>query len=310
MEDVGIARIEVAAELVGIGTMAVGRKMFGGDLGALDYALARACASTKDRSGDHACSIVSREPVAPGDQVLQGASQNALLAVVASSSAPWSRRLRAAVIATGRGAAGCYPVRGATEMLFRVFLETGVPELLIATCATYAAVQRDALPVFVPLVWCLRTTDPTAGQPAVHCPAHDEQIGELPSYAFDPVNTRLGRRAVDLFMRAHLMKPPHSAKAVAAAIWNIESAACDKTAGWPLGEEMRQRAYRADLTFRGVPVEEHGALNAWIAAERPALIAARKAVWDSHVRQSQKPVQALEQAYLPLPVPGGWSRRG
>ena len=34
-------------------------------------------------------------------------------------------------------------------------------------------------------------------------------VGEMPSYTFDPVNTRLGRRAVDLFLRAHLMKPPY-----------------------------------------------------------------------------------------------------
>jgi hypothetical protein len=228
---------------------------------------------------------------------------------VASSSTPWSRRLRAAVIATGRGA-DCYPVRGATEALLGVFRELGVPELLIAASSAYAAIQRDALPVFIPLVWCLRAADPVARQPAIHHTLSSEQIGELPGYAFDPVNTRLGRRAVDLFMRAHLMKPRYSAKAIAAATWNMESAVCDRTTVWPLGEKMRQRAYRADLAIRGVPTEEHDELNAWIAAEWPALSAARQAVWDSFVRQSGRPVEALEQAYLPLPVPEGWSRRG
>ncbi len=49
---------------------------------------------------------------------------------------------------------------------------------------------------------------------------------------------------------------------------------------------LRERAYAADLSFRGVPVERHRELNAWIDRERPALVAARTAVWNSVVRAS------------------------
>ena len=70
-----------------------------------------------------------------------------------------------------------------------------------------------------------------------------------------------------------------------------------------MGDVIRERAYAADLAFRGLPPDRHTEINAWIASERPALTAARQAVWNSVVRQSGKSVEALEQANLPLPVP-------
>jgi len=125
----------------------------------------------------------------------------------------------------------------------------------------------------------------------------------LPGYTFDPVNTRLGRRAVELWLKSYLTKPEWLPKQAAAALWNAESALCDRTLDSDLGNSMRDRAYAADLQHRGLPPGRHVEINAWIAAERPALTAARQAVWDAFVRQSGKPAEALEQANLPLPVP-------
>jgi hypothetical protein len=185
------------------------------------------------------------------------------------------------------------------EALFEVYQELGVPDLLLAACAVYAARQRDLLPVFVPLARLLHAAG-DYGVVISH-PAHDaERVGDMPAYAFDPVNTRLGRRAVDLFLRAHMARPPYAPRLVAAAIWNAESALCDRTLAWPLGDEIRQRAYTADLACRGLPPDQHDTLNAWITTERPALIAARAAVWNSAVREIGKPAEAPEQANLPL----------
>jgi hypothetical protein len=125
----------------------------------------------------------------------------------------------------------------------------------------------------------------------------------LPGYTFDPVNTRLGRRAVELWLKSYLTKPEWLPKQAAAALWNAESALCDRTLGSDLGDSICDRAYAADLQHRGLPPDRHAEINAWIATERPALTAARQAVWDAFVRQSGKPAEALEQANLPLPVP-------
>jgi hypothetical protein len=68
LEDIGIADIEAAAELVAIALLPAARRLFGSDAAALDHALVRGCTAVKDRSGDHLGSILHREPVDP-DQV-------------------------------------------------------------------------------------------------------------------------------------------------------------------------------------------------------------------------------------------------
>lgn len=308
LEDVGIADINVATELIAIATMTAARRLLGGDTAALDFALARACAAAKDRTGDHLCSIIGRERAPSQEQAaLKMASLNALLAIVASADLPWTYRLHAAVIASGRSEIVHSGARIAAVL--DVLHEHGVPPLLLTSCEAYAARQRDALPVFVPFAWMLRAPGCTDCIIARDLTAPD-MVGDWPCYVFDPVNTRLGRQAVDLWLKSYLVKPPWLPRQVAAALWNAESALCDRTLSWPLGDTIQKRAYAADLTFRGLPVERHPELNAWIAREMPALNAARLAVWNSVVRQSGKPAETLEQATLPLPVPEGQSRRG
>jgi hypothetical protein len=57
--------------------------------------------------------------------------------------------------------------------------------------------------------------------------------------------------------------------------------------------------------------DDHGpALLAIAEAMTGQLTAARTAVWNSARREFVKPAEVLEQATLPLPVPGGRSRRG
>jgi len=301
LEDVGIADIEAAAKLVAVTCIPSARRLFGDDLTALDVVLNVACRATKDRTSDHFCSIVGREQISAEDRaLLRPASPNALFSVVASSTQPWTRRLRSAVMVSGRTDGPPY-VPDNIAALFEVYLELGVPELLIATCAVYAERQRDALPVFVPLAWLLRNIHKTCNV-TDHVPPETEMVGDMPAWVFDPVNCRMGRRAVDLFLKAHIMRPAYHPRLVAAAIWNTESAYCDRTLNWPLGDEIRQRTYNADLTYRGLPVEQHVALIDWIARERPALTAARQAVWNSAVREIGKSVEVLEQANLPLLV--------
>ena len=159
LEDLGIAAPNVAAELVAIATLPAARRLLGGDLPALDIALARACSAAKDRTGDHLASIVTREPLGNMDRAALTASPNARLAMLASSDLPWTHRLHAAVIASGRaepqGGFRVNPGSGIAAV-FDVLHELGVPPLLLAACESYASRQRDTLPVLVPFAWLLR----------------------------------------------------------------------------------------------------------------------------------------------------------
>jgi hypothetical protein len=94
--------------------------------------------------------------------------------------------------------------------MLEVFGQLGVPPLLIAACQAYADRQRDLLPVFVPFAWCLRATGCSG-----HVVAHDlpppEMIGDWPSYVFDPLWTRTGKRAVRLWLKAYRIPPRSTA---------------------------------------------------------------------------------------------------
>ena len=308
LEDLGIADIDVAAELIAISTLTAARRLLGGDIPALDIALTRACAAAKDRTGDHLASIISREPLDNMDRVaIRTASPTALLAMLASADLSWTRRLHAAVIASGRSDT-VQLVAPNIGAVFDVLRELGAPALLITTCQAYAARQRDALPILVPFAAVLAATRCTGAPPRdPKIVSHDlppvEMISGWPSYVFDPNWTRIGRRATELWLRSYMMKQPWLPRQVAAALWNAESALCDRTFDWHMSDELRQRAHRADLLARGLPAQHHAELHAWITRERPVLTAARQAAFDSAVRQSAKIAESNFQTYPPQQVP-------
>ena len=124
-------------------------------------------------------------------------------------------------------------------------------------------------------------------------------IGDLPDYAFDPLHTRLGQRAIELWLRSYMTKLPFSSRQVAIALWNDESAFCDRVLGWPLGLEIARGANAADLAARHVPKERQDELRAWVVRERAVLTLARKAVWESQMRE--RPL-SCEPRSMPEPM--------
>lgn len=72
-----------------------------------------------------------------------------------------------------------------------------------------------------------------------------------------------------------------TARQIGMALWNVEATACDKSLYWPLGREIRRRAYRADLLACGVPEDQHLALYIGVIQENSALTCARRAAWRS-----------------------------
>jgi len=310
LEDIGIGDTTVATELVSLATLKAGRRVVGGDRAALEAVLVRACAAIKDRTGDHLASVLHREPIDAADAAaLNRASQNALAAIIASSQLPWTRRVRAAALLSGRNSGRYSTAR--TSTLSGVFADLGVSDMLIAACSAYASRSRDPLSVLVPMAWLLSVPGRTKKTSVtVRSLPEPEIIGEWPAYALDPLHTRSGRRAVDLWVRSYLTRQPFSSSQVAAALWNGESAACDRTLAWPLANEIRQRAHRADLLFRGVPPDHLDELGLWIVNNWPALTCARRAALSSAIRGSVKLAEASEQANLPLPVPERPQRRG
>lgn len=305
LEDIGVANIDAAITMIAVATSMKRRKAIGGELLALEFVLAEACKAAKDRSGDHLISVITHEPVsAPERVILQGASRSALLARMVTSSVPLVSRIRAALVADERHALDRSRPGGDAVIgdVFEVLEELAVPSFLLSACKAYARQESDPLPVIVPMLWLeRRVLVDTLGEIRRVTPPVD-LIDELPDYAFDPIHTRLGKRAVELWLRCYLSKPSWSARQVAMALWHHEAAACDQTLAWAEGENLRIRAERADLLSCGVPDEQHDAIKTFVIEQHPALTCARRAVW-ANAKQTKLANSVLEQENLPLPVP-------
>ena len=290
LEDIGFGCPESAVALVGFSCLPELRRLVGGNGLALDIALRLGCEAVKDRSGDDFCSI-ARE-MAGEPHSLDQASANARHAVLASTYLDWRRRLKAAQLLSeieARAAERASAFAPAAE----IYRALGVPDSFMDACEVYRFKACDPLPLFVPLACSLWLGQGSPRATLTHLLPPAAMIGEIPDYGFDPLHTRLGRRAVDLWLRSYLERPPFTAGQVAAALWIIESGACSKTLSWSLGAQIGEQAVLADVGRHGL----HGfeGVKAWIEQERSVLTCARKAAWES---ASHRPLD--RQGVLPL----------
>jgi hypothetical protein len=276
LEDIGIGDPARAAEIVAIATSAEVRKLIGPQ--ALDVALVSACEAVKDRTADHLISILRNETYKQG--ALASASNNAQRAVMASKSQPWLKRVEAGWLLEQASLE-----TGAPSDVFPALEELDVPTPLVAACKVYRRRGRDGLAALTGLAWLLWQTDGSASGVRLATPAKPELLGELPDYALDPLHTRLGQRAVELWLRSYLTKVPFTTRQVAAALWNRESAFCARVLDWPLGRLMAEDAAREDLIRRDLDPVRHAEIDAWVEDELAGLLCARKAVLDSERRK-------------------------
>jgi hypothetical protein len=178
----------------------------------------------------------------------------------------------------------------------------GCPPLLVEACKAYLNWSRDILPLIIPLVWMFWREFGSETRIKLHAPIATLLEDGFPDYAFDPLHTRPGKRAVDRWVQN--LRPNWIASQVSPALWNYESAACERTLAWDEGERLRQTAYRVDLLKAGVHANECDALTSWVHEQYPALTAIRRQVWYQIYRRPYSTDTGLERANPPLPVSG------
>lgn len=288
LEDIGIGDPEVAVQLIALSTRPQWREEFGGDLAVLDRLLAEGCTATKDRSSDHAYALISEGHPEPFPKVPGSAPRAELLTAVASTSLPPLMRMDAAVRAA---CVGHSPKRPPTaqlaglEALFGLYRELGCPALLVDACKAYTQNSTDELPLLIPLVWSFWTESGASSTTQAHSVISDDVGTGVPSYAFDPIHTRPGIKAVRLWLESVPGAQPWKPRELAAALWNFESATCNQVLSWPVGETLRVSAQRAEMLRAGVPPSECEKLSAWVRAHYPSLAQFRRQVWQEISRQ-------------------------
>ena len=185
LEDIGIGDGACAVDVVALATLPQARRLLGGNGLALDVALRLGCEAIKDRTGDHFGSIAREMSQPPDGHSLNAASDNARLAVLASSYLPWRRRLRAALLLSEtEGTAAMRAL--AFAPIVELFRALEVPDALMEACAMYRFKARDPLSLFVPLAFGLWLSEGAPRATITHSLAPAQFIGEVPDYAFDP----------------------------------------------------------------------------------------------------------------------------
>ena len=292
LEDIGIGDGEAASLLIALSALPQARALLGSQTNALDAAIKIACDAVKERSGD-AFGSIAKEMEQESGHSLEELPQNAKMAVLSYGHLPWRRRLRAAFL-LGREWAPAEQRKAQFMEMADIFRAAGVPELLLSACLLYRGKSDDLLPLYVPLVYCLWLGQGSSRcLRTISCPS--ALIGEVPAYGFDPLHTRLGRRAVDVWLKSYLTRPPFSASQVAIALWNMEAAASRHVLSWSLGEEIKEHGHAADLLNRGLAPSHHEEIAVWVSEQATVLHFARRAVWDvaCSVRQEATPVEIV-----------------
>lgn len=124
------------------------------------------------------------------------------------------------------------------------FGRMGVPLALLEACGCYSRRCGDPLFIYALtawLIWMKQNPEPLA---LARQGLQGQDLGGVPDYGLDPLRTRLGRRAVDLWLRAYLEKVPFDNRQVMAGLWNAEAALCNQTLFWQAGGEIQRRPTR------------------------------------------------------------------
>jgi hypothetical protein len=296
LEDVGVGDLDVALDLVAISSSSLARKILGGAQRSLEIVIPVACRATKDRTADHLGSLARWDKIRenPGDREMLFPSVpadcwDATLSSTECNSASFSENhIYGAIALAGAWQRGKLKLEEALDHFGR----RGVPLALLEACSCYGRRCGDALFLYALAAWALWKDQNPEPLALVRHGLKGRDLGGLPDYALDPLHTRLGRRAIELWLRSYLGKLPFEGRQVMAGLWNAEAALSNQVLFWATGGQIQKIAYQADLLAEGLTTERHDELVAWIAEEHSVLVAARQLVWRSHVKSSREAEQA------------------
>lgn len=275
LEDIGVANLELVSDILAL--VHAGK----GTASLLDVLLDRACRAAMDRTADHLGSLI--KPPLPARMPAIGGHYSGLDACFLNTAADWESRLYTlAPLCWGEETASAQR-RAIFEEVTDYLVAAGMDPVLVAGLSCQVARSRDRLPLLFAFGWTLWREEAREAGIHHHFPRYELIGGDIPDYGFDPLHTRLGRRAIDLWLKSYLERVPFEPAQVAIALWNKESAACGRTLVWELPTKLVPKAMAKDLELRQLPAHQHQALTSWLEGESDILRCVREAVWKGHL---------------------------
>jgi hypothetical protein len=287
IEDVGIADLELARQIVAISGQKAWRRQQGGDERIAGHLIERLCRSAKERSCDDLIAIADLDPhfrMERCELAFAGADQ--LSRLVADGCRPLGLRALAAWYLAGTEQTPgrqVVPRRGRQEELFSLYRALGAPDDLLGLCEAALGKSRTALPIMLPLVWLERQEEPWV----VDCRlAETPSVLGVPAYAFDGFS-RIGRSALSRFLTtcspirdfiaAHAPDADPVA-VVAMLVFHAEGGLVDRRLIWGASEAITRQGTIADIAGRGLPSEYADEALMLLREHMPRLHEARNAV--------------------------------
>jgi hypothetical protein len=108
----------------------------------------------------------------------------------------------------------------------------------------------------------------------------------MPNYAFDPIHTRPGIKALKLWLEAVPGGSAWTSRQVAPALWFHESGICNQTLDWPVGRQLRLACERGELLRTGVAPQRCEELFEFVRTNYRSLAEFRRKVWQEIYRRA------------------------
>jgi hypothetical protein len=246
-EDIGVADLDVVAEVTAALSGKTYRSRIGGEWAVAATIISRMTRATKCRAADDLLTAAEGHPLLESARQQLWQMPTAELIRLAAGTAPLPERAIALwyLLGTNPRTSSMRERRGEPQVAFEGMRQAGLPESVLAIAREGYRKLREPLTAAIPLLQPLMSV----GQMTIEDDPFGPEtvIGEVPSWAYD-VHTREGRAALQRFLpgtsetarwvRAHIPTEKRL-RFLGSVVFRIESGLVRSRLRWPTGDALR-----------------------------------------------------------------------
>lgn len=264
LEDIGIADLPLAHEVLSASGRKAWRAAHGGDWSVAADLVQRMCKTVKCRDACDALVIADLHPdLRPHRSAFLDLSGRELANILTDPDKPVGERVLAAwlIAGTKRFPAANLPTRARSFVdLLHVYEAMGVDPNVLATARMGSTRTVEGHPLSLPLIWLLAASGGETGVKPYSLP-DIRDIRGWPDFAYD-MHTRVGKRAIKLFQRectaldrlvSKWLPPDQRELFVGSLIFRLEGENVDRRLVYPGSQALLRASEVAHLTYQGLP---------------------------------------------------------
>jgi hypothetical protein len=261
VEDIGIADLDLVAEVVQLATNKEVRAILGSDADLLSDVCSRLAGVPKDRSADYLISAATLTPAVLRERRrMLHLETEELLDTAANAALPLIDRAIAALLACTEAADQS---RLRIAPLERLLASVDAPESLGSALLALTRAPTELFVLMLPLLWSAWQRAGGVSHVVAQNPPEPEYVGSTPLYVFDK-HTAVGKLAIAIFARTNTSVRGKLARYVSSfqstavaeiAAFYADAAPVTRRLEWAEGLHLEHAGLRADMMAVGSPLE-------------------------------------------------------